>query len=114
MILIEILYFPCTDVNADNVLYMLKKYKFDSHSWEKLAMGLRLHSTPKQIERVYKGADVQLTALINHWVANDINKSWEKLVEAMEMSDHTVAADKLARDVGIRGVQSSGLCLYIN
>ena len=57
--------------------------------------------------------DVQLTALINHWVANDINKSWEKLVEAMEMSDHNVAADKLARDVGIRGVQSSGLCLYI-
>ena len=99
-------------MSVDNVIYMLEKYKFDSLSWEKLAMGLRLHSTAKEIERDYKGSDAQLIALINHWVANDINKSWEKLVEAMEMSDHTVAADKLARDVGVR--RSSGLCLYIN
>ena len=80
----------------------------------KVSNGSEASLYSQTIERVYKGAHVQLTALINHWVANDINKSWEKLVEAMEMSDHTVAADKLARDVGIRGVQSSGLCLYIN
>ena len=100
-------------MNDDNVLYMLKKYKFNPASWGKLAMGLRLGSIADQIERGHKGSDAQLTALINHWVANDIKKSWKKLVEAMEMSDHAIAADNLARDVGVRGVQSSGLCLYI-
>ena len=101
---IEIFYFPCTDVNADNVLYLLKKYDFKPASWGKLAIGLRLGSTANQIEKDYQGSDAQLTGLINHWVATDINKSWEKLVEAMEMSDQAIAADNLARDkdVGVR------------
>ena len=91
-------------MNADNVLYMLMKYEFNPASWGKLAMGLRLGSTADQIEKDYKGSDAQLSGLINRWVATDINKSWEKLVEAMEMSDHRIAADKLARDkeVGVR------------
>ena len=101
-------------MSFDNVIYVLKKYKFNLRSWVKLATGLRLGSTADQIEKDHKGSDAQLNALINHWVATDINKSWEKLVEAMEMSDHYIAADKLARDVGVRGVQSTGLCLYIN
>ena len=76
---LKFLYFPCTDVNADNVLYMLTKYKFNPASWGKLAMGLRLRSAPKQIERVYKGEEAQLAALINHWVANESTspgRSW--------------------------------------
>ena len=91
-------------MNAGDVLFLLKKYKFNPASWVKLAAGLRLGSTADQIEMDHKGSDAQLTALINHWVANDINKSWEKLVEAMEMSDHAIAADQLARDkeVGVR------------
>ena len=91
-------------MDANNVLFLLKKYKFNPASWGKLATGLRLGSTAEQIGRDYQGSDAQLTGLINHWVATDINKSWEKLVEAMEMSDHDIAADKLARDkeVGVR------------
>ena len=67
-------------------------------------MGLRLGSTAEQIEKNYKDSDAQLTGLINRWVATDINKSWEKLVEAMEMSDHGIQADKLACDknIGVR------------
>ena len=101
---IEIFSFPCTDVDANNVLYLLKKYKFNPASWGKLAIGLKLGSTADQIDKDYKGSDAQLTGLINHWVAMDTNKSWEKLVEAMEMSDHVIAADNLARDkdVGVR------------
>ena len=112
----EIFYFPCSDVNTDNVLYMLHKYKFNPASWEKLAMGLKLGSIPDRIKMDYLGSNAQLTGMIYHWVANDVNKSWEKLVEAIEMSDHSITADNLARDkdIGVRGAQSSGLCLYIN
>ena len=101
-------------MNTDKVLYMLTKHRFNPSSWKKLAIGLRLSSAVEQIEKEFSGSLSRLTRLINHWVANDINKSWEKLVEAMELSDHRIAADNLARDVGVRGVQSSGLCLYIN
>ena len=73
-------------MNVDVILCMLKKYKFNPASWGKLAMGLRLGSTAEQIEKDYKYSDAKLTGLINHWVATDISKSWEKLVEAMEMS----------------------------
>ena len=64
-------------------------------------------STAEQIEKDYKDSDAKLTGLINHWVAKDISKSWEKLVEAMEMSDHDIAADNLARDkdIGVRPVK---------
>ena len=91
-------------MNADDVLFLLKKYKFNPASWRKLATGLRLSSIAEQIGRDYQGSDDQLIALINRWVADDINKSWEKLVEAMEMSDQAIAADQLARDkeVGVR------------
>ena len=94
-------------MNADNVLYMLMKYKFNPASWGKLARGLRLGSTAEQIEKDYKDSDAKLTGLINHWVAKDISKSWEKLVEAMEMSDHDIAADNLAhdKDIGVRPVK---------
>ena len=91
-------------MNADDVLFLLKKYKFNPASWIKLATGLRLGSIADQIEKDHKGSDAQLTAVINYWVATDIKKSWKKLVEAMEMSDHAIAADNLARDeeVGVR------------
>ena len=91
-------------MNAGDVLFLLRKYKFNPASWVKLAMSLRLSSIADQIEKDHKGSDAQLTALINYWVANDSNKSWEMLVEAMEMSDHRIAADNLARDkeVGVR------------
>ena len=94
-------------MNADNVLYMLMKHKFNPASWGKLAMGLRLGSTAEQIEKDCKGSDAQLTGLINHWVATDTNKSWEKLVEAMEMTNHYIAADNLARDkdIGVRPIK---------
>ena len=100
--LLEIFYFLCTDVNADNVLYKLKKYKFDPASWEKLAVGLRVSSVVNKIGRENRESNAQLIALINHWVDKDKNKSWEMLVEAMEMSDHDIAADELARDKDVR------------
>ena len=91
-------------MSIDNVIYMLKKYKFDPHSWEKLAMGLRLAASIEQIEMHHGDPNTKLIALIKQWVTRGANVSWECLVEAVEMSDHDVQADKLARDkeVGVR------------
>ena len=44
----------------------------------------------------------QLVALITHWVANDKEKTWKKLVDAVRMSEESIIAEKLAKDVGVR------------
>ena len=100
-------------MDTDNVLYMLTKHSFIPASWDKLAIGLRLSSSVADIEVESSDSHSRLARLIYSWVHHDVDVSWGKLVKAMEMSGYAIAADNLARDVGIRGVQSSGLCLYI-
>ena len=88
-------------LDADNVMFMLKKHHFPPDMWQVLATSLRQAAAVAQIEADHKNVSSKLTALVNHWVANDPDKSWKKLVDAMEMSDQKIASYNLAHDVGI-------------
>ena len=90
------------ELNADNVLLMLMKHEFSPAVWEILAVGLKLSHAVSEINADQPSVYSKLIALVNHWVANDPDKSWNKLVSALEMSGQKVVADKLAREVGIR------------
>ena len=90
------------ELNADNVLFLLKKHEFSPAAWEKFAMGLKLSSAVNVIDKDKHDCDTKLIALVNHWVDNDPDKSWEMLVSAIKMSDQEVVADKFAREVGLR------------
>ena len=84
------------------MLYLLNKHKFSSAVWAKLAMSLKLSHAVDVIDKDKQDCDSKLIALVNCWVANDPDKTWNKLVSAIEMSDQKVVADKLARGVGLR------------
>ena len=91
-----------TEVNSDNVPFMLQKHNFPDHKWKKLARGLHLGGIVSGINSDEDDDSSKLIALINHWVRNDADKSWEKLVSAMKMSAEKIVANNLARDVGIQ------------
>ena len=59
-------------------------------------MGLKLSHAVNVVDKEKHDCATKLIALVNHWVANDPDKSWNKLVSAIEMSDQDVVADKLA------------------
>ena len=42
-----------------------------------------------------------MVALITHWVANDPNQTWKRLVDAIASSKEKVIAEQLASDVGV-------------
>ena len=88
-------------LDADNVMFMLNKHHFPPNMWQVLATGLRQVAAVAQIEADHQTVSSKLIALVNHWVANDPDKSWKKLVDAMEMSDQKIASYNLAHDVGI-------------
>ena len=89
-------------LDSSNAAFFLTKHKFPPAKWRLLAIGL------KQLDAIQTiGADSadtlsQLVALITHWVANDKEKTWKKLVDAVVMSEESVIAEKLAKDVGVR------------
>ena len=89
------------ELNADNVLFLLKKHKFSPAVWEKLAVGLKLSHAVDVIDKDKHDCDAKLIALVNRWVENDPDKSWEMLVSAIKMSDQDVVADNLAQEVGL-------------
>ena len=84
------------------MLFLLNKHKFSPAVWAKLAVSLKLSSAVDVIDKDKHDCDTKLIALVNRWVANDPDKSWNKLVSAIEMSNQEVVADKLAREVGLR------------
>ena len=84
------------------MLFLLNKHKFSPAVWAKLAVSLKLSSAVEVIDKDKHDCDAKLIALINRWVDNDPDKSWNKLVSAIEMSDQEVVADKMAREVGLR------------
>ena len=83
------------------MLFLLTKHKFSSADWESLAVGLRLSHAIDEINANKQGVRNKLIALIQHWVANDRDKSWDKLMTAIDMSDQKIVADKLAREFGL-------------
>ena len=90
------------ELNADNVLYLLMKHQFAHTMWGKLAVGLNLSRVVDVIDKDKHDCDAKLIALVNYWMHNDLDASWNKLVSAIEMSDQEVVADKLAQEVGLR------------
>ena len=88
------------ELNAENVLLMLMKHEFSPAMWEILAVGLKLSHSVSKINADQPSVYSKLIVLVNLWVASDPDKSWNKLVSAVEMSGQKFVADKLAREVG--------------
>ena len=84
------------------MLFQLTKHKFPPADWESLAVGLKLYHAVDEINADKQGVRSKLFALVNHWVANDRDKSWDKLVTAIEMSDQKIVANNLAKEVGLK------------
>ena len=90
------------ELNVDNVLDKLDEHGFSDVKWPVLAASLRQGGAVQEIQtNVSGGSSVKLNALIRHWLENDSKASWKKLVIAMERSEQKVAAEKLAKDIGI-------------
>lgn len=99
------LYFLTTvaEVNLDNVLDKLKEHGFSDVKWPVLAVSLRQGGAVQGIQTnvLLMDTSLKLNALIKHWLENDKEASWKKLVIAMVRSDQKVAAEKLAGEFGI-------------
>ena len=93
----KVVFFP--EFDANEVSFHLSKHKFPSDKWKKLADGLRMARATTTIEADEANVHDRLQALIIHWVANDPEATWQKLVEAVRMSNETVIAEKLAQDL---------------
>ena len=65
-------------------------------------MGLKVSRAVEKIDKDKHDCDSKLIALIHHWVDNDPDKSWDKLVTAIEMSNQKIVANNLAREVGLK------------
>ena len=95
------------DLDTNNAAYLLVKQDFPPDKWQTLAMGLKQANAVSTIKSNNPNTISCLVALIKHWVANDPDKTWEKLVDAVARSEERVIAERLARDVG---VPSPGEC----
>ena len=96
-------FFKTVELNVDNVLKKLTQHGFSATKWHDLAASLGQGSAVDEINAdiISGGSSAKRNALIKHWLDNDGEPSWKKLVIAMEWSKQRVAAEKLARDIGI-------------
>ena len=84
------------------MLKKLTQHGFPATKWQDLAASLGQGSAVEEIEaNVSRMSSAKLYALITHWLGNDEEPSWKKLVIAIEWSKQKVAAKKLAQDIGI-------------
>ena len=85
--------------------FQLTKHNFPSEKWPFLAVGLRLAELVPTIEADGGGVSAQLQSLITHWVQGSRDQEqqhyWEKLIDAVLLSEETVIAKQLAADVGV-------------
>ena len=88
-------------LSADEALFCLSKHRFPPAKWKRLARSLRLAGATSTIEADAANVGGRLQALIIHWVANDSEATWQKLIDAVRMCDEEVIAEKLAQDVGV-------------
>ena len=96
------IFFKTVELNVDNVLKKLTQHGFSATKWQDLAASLGQGSAIEEINDDVSGrSSAKRNALIKYWLDNDGEPSWKKLVIAMEWSKQRVAAEKLARDIGI-------------
>ena len=100
-------YYLTVDLDTNNAAYLLAKHKFPLAKWQTLATGLKQAKAVSTIKANNPNAISCLVALIAHWVANDSNRTWKKLIDAVAGSEEKVIAEQLASDVG---VPSPGEC----
>ena len=90
---------------VSEVSHLLTKYKFPPEKWPYLAVGLRLAELVPTIEADGGGVSTQLQSLITHWVQGSRDQEqqhyWEKLIDAVLLSEETVIAKQLAAHVGV-------------
>ena len=84
-----------TVLDTNNAAYLLLKHGFPPTKWIHLATALH-HGGHTEIIGADKHSSMsRLISVIKHWIANDDERSWRKLKEAIEMSGEGVAARKL-------------------
>ena len=87
--------------NGDNAAFHLNECNFPPAKWIHLAVGLKQADAISDIEAKKEGLDGHLVSLIIHWVANDLNSSWQNLLDAMVISKERNIANLLADRVGV-------------
>ena len=85
-------------LDTNNAAYLILKHGFPPAKWLDLATGLQQGGHAVQsIVAGKHNAMSRLISVLKHWIANDDERTWRKLKEAMEMSGEIVAARKLMR-----------------
>ena len=86
-------------LDTNNAAYLILKHGFPPTKWLDLATGLQQGGHADLVLADKHSAISRLISVLKHWVANDDERTWRKLKEAMEMSDEPVAARKLYKDI---------------
>ena len=89
------------ELTLKNIKNVLKQKGFTSAHAEKL--GLQLDEVSQQVIDTFIGNrggiggnwDSILTDIINHWLHNDVEKSWKKLAEALINCDYKVIGNAI-------------------
>ena len=80
--------------------------EFDNSNWSQLGINLGVpqhqrNSIAANIAGKPHGQGEALTSVLDFWLRNDLEASWEKLASAVEMSSGVVLANKIRISLGI-------------
>ena len=80
--------------------------EFDNSNWSKLGINLGVpqhqrNSIAANIAGKPHGQGEALTSVLDFWLRNDLEASWEKLASAVEECSDVVLANKIRISVGI-------------
>ena len=92
-------------LKVDDVVYNLRRCKFPFHKWRYLAVSLKCADHIRSIE----SKESDLVGVIAHWLSVDPESSWNKLIEAVVLSQEVVVARNLATEHKIK-LQSENFC----
>ena len=85
-------------LTTNNAAYLVLKHGFPPTKQIDLATALRQGHTVESITADKHNVMSRLISVLKHWIANDDERTWRKLKEAMEMSGEPVVARKLYGD----------------
>ena len=83
-----------------------KLSEFDSSNWSNLGLNLGVPQRQRNVIAANiagkpHGQGEALTSVLDHWLRNDLEASWEKLASAVEVCSGVVLANKIRISVGI-------------
>ena len=94
---LKFLYLPAA-LTTNNAAYLILKHGFPPTKWRELATALHHGGHTELIEADKHSSMSRLISVIKLWIANDDERSWMKLKEAMEMIGEPVTAHQLYKD----------------